>query len=81
MWPRIQHDQYIEQVLDVNLTVHQPELNLKDYGSSTPVWPLLVPLSVYRVVLHGDKMIQAVKPTSLDVFDFRQAYGLTELQV
>ncbi|XP_014023882.1 deoxyribonuclease gamma [Salmo salar] len=33
-----------------------------------------------RVVLHGDKMIQAVKPTSLDVFDFRQAYGLTELQ-
>ncbi|XP_023999081.2 deoxyribonuclease gamma-like [Salvelinus sp. IW2-2015] len=34
-----------------------------------------------RVVLHGDKMIQAVNPTSLDVFDFRQAYGLTELQV
>uniref|UniRef100_A0A8C7MDY0 Deoxyribonuclease n=1 Tax=Oncorhynchus kisutch TaxID=8019 RepID=A0A8C7MDY0_ONCKI len=34
-----------------------------------------------RVVLHGDKMIQAVNPTSLDVFDFRRAYGLTELQV
>ena len=43
--------------------------------------PILVPLSVNRVVLHGDKMIQAVNPTSLDVFDFRRAYGLTELQV
>ncbi|CAB1315688.1 unnamed protein product [Coregonus sp. 'balchen'] len=34
-----------------------------------------------RVVLHGDNMIQAVNPTSLDVFNFRLAFGLTELQV
>ncbi|XP_030632331.1 deoxyribonuclease gamma [Chanos chanos] len=33
-----------------------------------------------RVVLHGEKLIQAVKPESLDVFDFRQAHGLTEEQ-
>ncbi|KAJ7994430.1 hypothetical protein DPEC_G00249190 [Dallia pectoralis] len=33
-----------------------------------------------RVVLHGDQMIQAVNPNSLDVFNFRQAYGLSELQ-
>ncbi|KAL1007834.1 hypothetical protein UPYG_G00092240 [Umbra pygmaea] len=33
-----------------------------------------------RVVLHGDQMIQAISPTSLEVFNFRQAYGLTELQ-
>ncbi|XP_010873032.2 deoxyribonuclease gamma [Esox lucius] len=33
-----------------------------------------------RIVLHGDQMIQAVNPSSLDVFNFRQAYGLSELQ-
>ncbi|KAL2091665.1 hypothetical protein ACEWY4_013928 [Coilia grayii] len=33
-----------------------------------------------RVVLHGEKMIQAVKSTSLEVFDFQTEYGLTEQQ-
>ncbi|XP_028853508.1 deoxyribonuclease gamma-like isoform X2 [Denticeps clupeoides] len=33
-----------------------------------------------RVVLHGEKMIQAVKQTSVEVYDFKEAYGLTEEQ-
>lgn len=31
-----------------------------------------------RVVLHGKAMIQAVKPESVEVYDFREAFGLTE---
>ncbi|XP_036387634.1 deoxyribonuclease gamma-like [Megalops cyprinoides] len=33
-----------------------------------------------RIVLHGEKMIQAVNRASLEVFDFKMAYGLTEQQ-
>ncbi|KAL6464911.1 hypothetical protein MHYP_G00272280 [Metynnis hypsauchen] len=33
-----------------------------------------------RVVLRGEKMIQAVKVNSVDVYDFKQAFGLTELE-
>ncbi|KAM6979782.1 deoxyribonuclease gamma-like [Aplochiton taeniatus] len=33
-----------------------------------------------RVVLHGKDMITAVSPDSLEVFDFKQEYGLTEQQ-
>ncbi|XP_060765935.1 deoxyribonuclease gamma-like [Neoarius graeffei] len=31
-----------------------------------------------RVVLHGKTMIQAVKPESVEVYDFKQAFGLAE---
>ncbi|XP_047666033.1 deoxyribonuclease gamma [Tachysurus fulvidraco] len=31
-----------------------------------------------RVVLHGQTMIQAVKRESVEVYDFKQAFGLTE---
>ncbi|TSM44171.1 Deoxyribonuclease gamma [Bagarius yarrelli] len=31
-----------------------------------------------RVVLHGKAMIQAVKPESVEVYDFKDAFGLTE---
>ncbi|KAK3536555.1 hypothetical protein QTP86_013755 [Hemibagrus guttatus] len=31
-----------------------------------------------RVVLHGKAMIQAVKAESVEVYDFKQAFGLTE---
>lgn len=33
-----------------------------------------------RVVLHGEKMTKVVDPASLEVFDFRQEYDLTEQQ-
>ncbi|KAG5274209.1 hypothetical protein AALO_G00133530 [Alosa alosa] len=33
-----------------------------------------------RVVLHGERMIQAIKPSSTEVFDFKTEYGLTEQQ-
>ncbi|XP_023655349.1 deoxyribonuclease gamma [Paramormyrops kingsleyae] len=33
-----------------------------------------------RVVLHGENLIKAVRPDSVEVFDFRTAYGLTEEQ-
>ncbi|KAM9444144.1 deoxyribonuclease gamma-like [Clarias gariepinus] len=31
-----------------------------------------------RVVLHGKTIIQAVKPETVEVYDFKQAFGLTE---
>ncbi|KAI1890365.1 hypothetical protein AGOR_G00152980 [Albula goreensis] len=31
-----------------------------------------------RIVLHGQNMIQAVNPASVEVFDFKEAFGLTE---
>ncbi|XP_042563855.1 deoxyribonuclease gamma isoform X2 [Clupea harengus] len=34
-----------------------------------------------RVVLHGERMIQAIKPSSVEVFDFKTEYGLTEQEV
>ncbi|XP_018600030.2 deoxyribonuclease gamma-like isoform X1 [Scleropages formosus] len=33
-----------------------------------------------RVVLHGDEMIEAVNQSSVEVFDFKTAYNLTEEQ-
>ncbi|KAJ8404128.1 hypothetical protein AAFF_G00344780 [Aldrovandia affinis] len=33
-----------------------------------------------RIVLHGENMIQAVDPASMEVFDFKSAFGLTEDQ-
>lgn len=36
---------------------------------------------LYRVVLHGKTMIQAVKPESVEVYDFKQAFGLAEEEV
>ncbi|XP_062316597.1 deoxyribonuclease gamma-like isoform X1 [Osmerus eperlanus] len=33
-----------------------------------------------RVVLHGEEMTRVVEPTSLEVFDFRREYHLTEQQ-
>ncbi|XP_062400679.1 deoxyribonuclease gamma-like isoform X3 [Sardina pilchardus] len=33
-----------------------------------------------RVVLHGERMIQAIKPSSMEVFDFKTEYGLTDQQ-
>uniref|UniRef100_A0A4W4FTS5 Deoxyribonuclease n=2 Tax=Electrophorus electricus TaxID=8005 RepID=A0A4W4FTS5_ELEEL len=33
-----------------------------------------------RVVLHGEKIIQAIRPESVEVYNFKQAFGLTEQQ-
>ncbi|KAK1799842.1 hypothetical protein P4O66_006373 [Electrophorus voltai] len=32
------------------------------------------------VVLHGEKIIQAIRPESVEVYNFKQAFGLTEQQ-
>ena len=39
------------------------------------------PHLVCRVVLHGERMIQAIKPSSVEVFDFKTEYELTEQEV
>ncbi|XP_067854905.1 deoxyribonuclease gamma-like [Heptranchias perlo] len=31
-----------------------------------------------RIVLHGEKLIKAVIPNSVNIFDFKKAYGMTE---
>ncbi|XP_076844138.1 deoxyribonuclease gamma-like isoform X2 [Brachyhypopomus gauderio] len=33
-----------------------------------------------RVVLHGEKLICAIRPESVEVYNFKQAFGLTEQQ-
>uniref|UniRef100_UPI00398F0EDA deoxyribonuclease gamma-like isoform X1 n=1 Tax=Pristiophorus japonicus TaxID=55135 RepID=UPI00398F0EDA len=33
-----------------------------------------------RIVLHGEKLIKAVVPNSVNIFNFKEAYGLTERQ-
>ncbi|XP_016120298.1 deoxyribonuclease gamma-like [Sinocyclocheilus grahami] len=34
-----------------------------------------------RVVLRGEKMIEAVNPESVEVFNFKEEFGLTEPEV
>ncbi|XP_078399725.1 deoxyribonuclease gamma-like [Cetorhinus maximus] len=33
-----------------------------------------------RIVLHGEKLVKAVIPNSVNIFDFKEAYGMTEEQ-
>ncbi len=34
-----------------------------------------------RVVLRGERMIEAVNPESVEVFNFKEEFGLTEQEV
>lgn len=38
-------------------------------------------MSVFRIVIYGDDMLQAIVPNSAKPFNFQKAYGLSDEQV
>ncbi|KAH0630145.1 hypothetical protein JD844_012815 [Phrynosoma platyrhinos] len=68
---------------NIRLRNHKEFVWLIDDQTDTTRWLIhcgLVFTYYYRIVLHGDKLINAAVPNSASIFDFQSAFAMTEAQ-